>query len=175
MRMYRRVFPALVTILLCAGLFFAGYVFDISPLNKSRHQALQQHTNLEQQLELLSRQQLSLEEKQSRFSEVEQSLLESEDKLIKPDDLQALLKEIRRTTVADQLTVTTLTLGEEKLGKYYSEVPIYLMVSGSFDQAAKLIADIAALPWLVVVQDFTVLKWDENVSMKLILKIYHVT
>lgn len=161
--------------LTCAILFVVGYFFAIAPLNQQRHQLQERQRYLQSRLAEASSRQLLLEENIMRSSDLEQRLFNWEDRLIRPENFPDLLKQIRRTGVANQLSFSVLEPGAEKIGKYYSVVPVNLLVTGSYDKVAKFIAELATMPWLVVVQDFTVLRWRESVSAEIVVEIYHLS
>lgn len=173
------LFHYLIISFICVVIVSVVYEKDISAL---RYQYI--NTKLEEQIlqaqsKDLAYRQLTLEEEVAQFAEVKVMLKEWQDKFIKYRDLEELTKEIKKVGRMNKLHFTLFKQGAAVKINDYVKQPFYLAVTGNYGQISQFIKQIAKLPWLVIVGDFTVsrsLQTDSHkpLSTELELDVYYL-
>ncbi len=159
--------------LVCAILFIVGYQFDIFPLESRLLTAQQTHSLLKKQLHAVDAEQFLLEEKMARLPEVKNLLTTWQSHSIRERDLTDLIKIILKMSRAHHLQMNYINAGEKQVQGQSVWIPVNVIAVGEYGPLNQFIAEIAELPWLVMVDDFTVTVMDEShYSAEMQLRVY---
>jgi type IV pilus assembly protein PilO len=149
---------AIVIIIICLIVFYLGYFFDLSTLN-SRLSAIQQNEqDLKAQLASLASKQAEIKAELEKYSILENTLIETQKKLISSKELPELLNEILKIGTQNGLEFIDFTPGNEEKDKInpYLKVGIKVVVVGTYDQIATFISQVANISHIVAIGDFTI-------------------
>ena len=150
----------LVMLLVFALVFYGGYYFDLLALSHNVLSVKQQEENLKQQLEIVFAKKAALEDEISQLPALEHILTFWQQKLIKPKELPELLHQILKTGVSNDLQFVYFNPGAERVEGIYSTQPIKVVVVGNYHQIANFASQIANMPTIVVIKDFTIVRGD---------------
>jgi len=140
--------------LICMIIVIFVYWQDILPLKRAFAVSQQQEKQLIQQLQKLSYQEMSLEEKMAQLPETKMMLSEWQKKFIKHSDVNKLLKEIISISKRDKLQVKLFDAAPVSQENRYLKQPLKIILVGEYAQTTHFIEQIAHLPWTVVVESF---------------------
>lgn len=143
----------LLVLPLCALIFYLAYVFDFTSLNKTLLASQQQENDLKQQVELIFKQQIKLENELTQLAVLERMISEWHGRLVQPAKLPDLLNDILKIGTANGLKFDQLQPGVEAKDDIYMKVPIKIAARGGYHQVAGFVSQVANLPSLVVVRN----------------------
>jgi type IV pilus assembly protein PilO len=152
----------LVVGLICAIVFYLGYGWDISALKTQIANAQAKEDELKSQLTFVINKQIKIEREAAQLPKMQASLVEWQKKLINYADLPELLNQILKLGGNNQLHFSQFNPGAEKKVDIYLKVPIKVIVVGGYHQLASFVSQVANMPWIVVVGDFTLSKENKN-------------
>ncbi len=132
------------------------YMHDIAALRYQFNNSKEQEQALLAESKALAYRQILLEEELAQFAEVKVMLKEWQNKFIKYRDLDELVKEIRKAGRMNKLHFALFKQGQGVKVNDYIKQPFYVAVTGNYLQTAQFIKQIAKLPWIVIVGDFTI-------------------
>lgn len=142
----------------CALVFGCGYWLDIMPLRQQLTANYQYTGFLKQKLQQLYYRNDSLEEKMLEFPGAKNSLIESQKNFIRRSDLKKLLKEIVALAQAEKLFIQLSDTAPVVMENHYFKQPIKIELLGNYQQITEFVTRVARLPWIVVVENFVLLK-----------------
>ncbi len=142
--------------LICVALAVFVYVHDIAELRQQYVSGKETQQRLAMQSKALNYRQMLLEEEVAQFNEVKVVLKEWQNKFIKYRDLNKLVKEIRTMGRMNKLNFSLFKPGQGVQENDYIKQPFYVVVTGNYVQTAQFIKQIAKLPWIVIIGNFTV-------------------
>ena len=137
----------------------AGYWQVILPQHRELGEIRQQGKYLSAQLQALFYQEFSLEEKMEALPQMKFDLNEGQKKFIKYNDRDKLFMEMRAIAKRDHLQSDLSCPGKVVLGGYYVRQPCRMVATGEYSQLSRLIAQIANLPWTVVVKNYSLTRF----------------
>lgn len=148
----------LVIGLVCAGVFYLGYQWDLVSLKSQLSTGVQQEQDLKQQLELVIKKQLTVKNEILKFTTLQGMLVEWQKKLSNYGELPQVLDAILKIGSNNQLHFTSFTPGAEVKENSYLKVPIKVVADGTYHQIGSFISQIANMKWIVVVNSITITK-----------------
>lgn len=148
--------------LVCAIVFYLGYLVDIAGLKKQLVVSQQQEADLKRQLELTILKQAVIRDDLSQFSELQRLLNRWQKEFITYAELPQLIDKILKIGAANHLHFSLFNPGAEvKEGLYY-KIPIKVIVAGNYHQLADFVSQVANMPSIVVVGNFIVSNENRN-------------
>ena len=90
-------------------------------------------------------------------------------------EVPGLLEDITNKGVENGLVINSITLGAERTKEYYIELPIDIVLSGSYHGIGSFVSSIAGLPRIVTLHQFDIgtdKKNDSLLTMKITAKTY---
>jgi Tfp pilus assembly protein PilO len=141
--------------LVCTMIVIAGYWQDILPLRQELGRVKLQEQQLSMQLQKLSYQEISLEEKMGELPAAKSKLNEWQKKFIKQSDMDKLLKEIMAISKRDKLQIKFFNSGAVTEENNYVKQSFKMGLVGDYASVARFVDEVANLPWTVVVGDFS--------------------
>jgi type IV pilus assembly protein PilO len=150
----------LVLLLFFVMVFYGGYYFDLTKLSRHVLSLRQQENSIKQQLEIVYSKKAAVESEIAQLPALNDTLLVWQAKLAKPKDLAELLHQILKIGVVNQLQFVFFNPGTERAEGIYSSQPLKIVVVGNYHEIANFVSQIANMPTIVVVKNFTVIKGD---------------
>jgi len=153
---------SLVIGLVCVVVFYFGYRWDLSSLGTSLTSNRQQESDLKNQLETVISKEATIRDYTSQYSDFQLLLNQWQKKMIRYNELPGLLNDILKMGANYQLYFSLVDPGEDtKEGDYY-KVPIKIVAVGSYHQLSEFISQVANLPQILVISDFTISRENKN-------------
>lgn len=145
-----------VIAVVCAIVFFVGYLWDIVPLKTQLANKQQEELDLKAQFESTFSRQEVIKSEVAQFPKLKEKLAEWNKKFIPAKELSVLLNEILKIGAANQLQFDLFSPGIAVVEGNYLKVPIKVIVTGNYHLLASFLSQIANLPSMVVIQDFAI-------------------
>jgi type IV pilus assembly protein PilO len=180
----------LILVLFFVLVFYAGYRFDLVRLSQQVLTVQQQEKALKQQLEIVYSKKLAIEDEISQLPALKKLLGIWKGKLAKPKELPELLHQILKVGVTNDLQFVLFNPGDEQVEGKYSNQPIKVVAVGNYHQIANFVSQVANLPTIVVVKNFSVTKGDttatastatavpsavhDHLTAEFLLEVYHI-
>ncbi len=145
-----------VVILICVAVLGAGLWFD----TKSQLAALETSRDKEQELKdtytRKAHQAANLAAYKDQMEEMKRSFGAMLRQLPSKTEVAELLVDISQAGLENGLEFELFKPQSEKPVEFYSELPIKISVTGKYHEFGKFISDVAALPRIVTLQDFSI-------------------
>lgn len=136
-------------------IFAIGYFLavrgEMGDLKDARQQEAQLRQTLVQKQHLVA----DLGAYQKQLNDMQNSFAQLLQKLPSQTEIDNLLRDISQTAQEDGLAQKLFQPAAEKLQDFYAEKPIHMDYVGSYQQIAKFVSDVSALPRIVTFQDFS--------------------
>ncbi len=71
-------------------------------------------------------------------------------------EVPGLIEDITRTAIDNELTIESITLKPEENTEFYVELPIDIVVEGSYHKIGSFVSSVANLPRIVTLHDFEI-------------------
>lgn len=170
---------AVIVLLLCAGILFAGWKLDITKQREelaSVEQKEQEHKNT---LETKQKKAANLKALKEQMQEMEQSFGDMIRQLPDKTEVAGLLVDISQTGLAAGLEFKLFKPQGEQPSEFYVTLPIEINVAGNYHQLGEFVSGIAALPRIVTTHNINIAKLpgaagdgNERLLMKAIAQTY---
>jgi type IV pilus assembly protein PilO len=143
-----------IIILVCLFIIYLGYFIDLIPLKNQINTTAMQEDDLKQQYKVSLDQQVSTTSDIEALPQMKQLLDSWEKRLITSTDLPTLLDSILKLGQENGLKFNLFDPGTEvKQGKY-TMIPVRINMTGTYDQIASFMSDVANMQNLVVIGNF---------------------
>lgn len=152
----------LMMVIVCAAVFYLMYTWDINDVKTQLQTQETKENTLKQQLEDIVTKEVAVTQALTQYEGLKKLLTEWQQKLITYPDLPELLNTILKIGGSDHIYFTQFTPGQEIEENHYIKVPIRIIAVGSYHQLADFISQIANLPNIVVIGDFSVAREAKN-------------
>jgi type IV pilus assembly protein PilO len=153
---------AILIAFLCMLIGGAGYYAIISDSIKKLDQTKQQEIDLKSQFEVRASQASSLNAYRQQMVELEEMLKNQLKQLPNKNEVAGLLDDISYIATNNGLKLIRINWEPEVKKDFYTELPMRIELSGDYDQLGQFSADIAALPRIVLLGNFTINKKDTD-------------
>lgn len=164
------VLMALLAIAIGAGGYFYLIADSVTALEQIRNKENELKTQFEMKAALAS----NLEAYQKQMIEL-QSLLQAQLRQL-PDknEVAGLLDDISFIAMDNGLKLQRINWEPEVTHEFSTELPMKIEVTGNYNQLGKFAADIAALPRIVILDSFTIVRDEKNdqLAMSMMAKTY---
>ena len=150
------VLKAIVIVLLIAAVLGAGYWFDTQNqlviLEKSRKQEQELKKTFTQKQNKAA----NLDDYREQMKQMKASFGTMLRQLPSETEVEDVLVDISQTGLANGLEFELFQPGKEVPAEFYAELPIKISVIGSYHDFGRFVSDVAALPRIVTLHDFTI-------------------
>jgi type IV pilus assembly protein PilO len=153
---------AILIAFLCMLIGGAGYYAIISDSIKKLDQTKQQEIDLKSQFEVRASQASSLNAYRQQMVELEEMLKNQLKQLPNKNEVAGLLDDISYIATNNGLKLIRINWEPAVKKDFYTELPMRIELSGDYDQLGQFSADIAALPRIVLLGNFTINKKDTD-------------
>ena len=144
---------AIVIVLLCIALLFAGYYLDTSDQLLELETAQNKETSLKKEFETKQSKAINLEAYKQQMQEMQRSFGALLQQLPGKTEVAELLVDISRIGIISGLEFELFKPEAEAPKEFYAELPIQIRVKGTYHQFGNFASATAALPRIVTLHD----------------------
>ena len=149
---------AIVILILCGVILFAGYYLDTSNQLQTLETAQAKEVKLKKTFETKQGKAKNLEAYKEQMVEMERSFGALLQQLPGKTEVPGLLDDISRVGIQSGLVFEYFKPGAETVKGFYAELPIQIRVMGNYHQFGNFVSGTAALPRIVTLHDFAITK-----------------
>ncbi|PHS29251.1 MAG: pilus assembly protein PilO [Methylophaga sp.] len=142
-------------LILCAVVWGASYWFIIKEKQEALVVLEQKESQLKNTFEAKQVKASNLEAYKIQMKEIKTSFSSMLQQLPRKNEVADLLIDISRTGLINGLEFQLFKPGGERPVDFYAELPISMMVTGTYHQLGEFASGIAALPRIVTLHDFS--------------------
>lgn len=159
---------------LCAAVLGAGYWFDTRNQLAELERIKAEEPGLKQTFESKQNKAANLEAYRAQKAEMEESFGAMLRQLPSKTEVAELLVDISQAGIANGLTFQLFQPSGEVPIEFYAELPIKIQVTGNYHQFGQFVSDVAALPRIVTLDNFSIKRAsdNDNLSMEVTAKTY---
>jgi len=151
-------FQAAALAILFALILFGGWKFDISDQTSNLAQAEKKEQDLKHTFEVKQQKAANLNALKEQMKEMQQSFGDMLRQLPNKTEIAGLIVDISQTGLAAGLQFDLFKPEKEKQAEYYAELPINIVVNGTYHQLGKFVSGIASLPRIVTTHNITIVR-----------------
>jgi len=137
-------------------IFYFGYLLDLSSLQSSLSSQQQQETNLKQQLKIAIDKEIQEENDLANLPLLQLQLTQWQKTIITHAKLPELLNEILKIGGNNYLYFSQFNPSSKQKNGHYFTIPIKIIVVGNYHQLARFASEIANMPWIVAINNFSI-------------------
>ncbi len=170
--------PGPVKIMLMAILFVlilaVGYYWHITDKQSDLDRAEAKELDLRKEYEDKAGQAANLEALRQQKIEMEATFDGLLRQLPTDTEVPGLLEDITRTALDNDLTIESIDLQPEKTTEFYIELPIQVVVEGTYHKIGSFVSGVANLSRIVTLHDFAIEPTDDfpTLRMEILAKTY---
>lgn len=146
---------ALIIGLVCAIVFYLGYLFDITDLAKKLTSSTEKYNDVKQQIHMVIEKENIIKNEVIHLGRSKNLLNQLQNQLINYRDIPQLLNEILKLGANNQIHFSLFSPEKNSSQNNYFKMPIHIIAVGSYHQLAQFMSEIANMPWIVVIGEFT--------------------
>ena len=146
----------IVGLVLLIALLFAGYHFHLKDLQLVLERSEAQELTLRKDFEDKSFRAANLEAYKAQLVEIEERFGTLLKQLPSDTEVPGLLEDITQMGLNSGLEFESITLQPETAKQFYVELPISIVVEGSYHDMGTFVSSIASLPRIVTLHDFSI-------------------
>ncbi len=163
----------IVWVIVFVAVLAAGYIYDVSDLQKNLAQEQKKELDLRSEFERKAYQAANLDAYRKQMIEMEESFGALVSQLPSDTEVPGLLEDITNKGLASGLDINSITLRNEIAQEFYVEKPFEIVVRGNYHDIATFVSGIASLPRIVTLHDFEITQSDDAIlNMKITAKTY---
>ncbi|GGJ99283.1 type 4a pilus biogenesis protein PilO [Pseudomonas matsuisoli] len=165
------VVKVITAILLLIVVLVLGYNFYLKDMEVQLDSAVAQEETLKGQFSTKAFQAANLEAYKAQMQEMETSFGELLRQLPSDTEVPGLLEDITQTGLGSGLEFEEIRLLPEAAKQFYVELPIQIVVVGSYHDLATFVSGVSSLPRIVTLHDFAIKPVEGEGSSKLRMSI----
>ncbi len=142
--------------LLLIALLFAGYHFHLKDLQVVLERTEAQEVALRKDFEAKSARAANLEAYKAQLVEIEERFGTLLKQLPSDTEVPGLLEDITKMGLDSGLEFESITLQPEKAKQFYIELPIRIVVQGSYHDLGTFVSSVSSLSRIVTLHDFSI-------------------
>jgi type IV pilus assembly protein PilO len=146
----------IVGMILLIALVFAGYHFHLKDLQLVLERSEAQEVTLRKDFEDKSFRAANLEAYKDQLIEIEERFGTLLKQLPSDTEVPGLLEDITQMGLNSGLEFESITLQPETAKQFYIELPISIVVQGTYHDMGTFVSSIASLPRIVTLHDFAI-------------------
>ncbi|NOX26715.1 MAG: type 4a pilus biogenesis protein PilO [Gammaproteobacteria bacterium] len=164
---------AIAIIAVCVAVLGAGYWFDTQHQLAELERSKAKEPELKQTFERKQNKAANLDAYREQKVEMEQSFGAMLRQLPSKTEVAELLVDISQAGIANGLNFELFKPAGEVPIEFYEELPIKIRVTGSYHEFGQFVSDVAALPRIVTLDNFSIKGGDDNnLTMEVTAKTY---
>jgi len=161
----------IASVLLLVLVVALGYNFHLKDLQTQLESKQAEEVSLKEQFSSKAFQAANLDAYKEQMQEMEVSFGALLKQLPSDTEVPGLLEDITRTGLGSGLEFEEIKLLPEAAQQFYIELPIQIMVVGTYHDLATFVSGVASLPRIVTLHDFDLVPASEDSSSKLRMSI----
>lgn len=146
----------IIMVLLFALVLGGGYYAYLTDKQSTLQRAQAKEMDLRQDYEKKSFQAANLDAYRAQKEEIERMFGALLRQLPSDTEVPGLLEDITRTALDQELTIESIDLQPERKTEFYVELPIDIVVEGSFHKIGAFVSGVANLSRIVTLHDFKI-------------------
>lgn len=161
--------------MMCILILLLGYWFDTKKQLAELEQYKKEEIQLKTTFETKQHKAANLEAYKEQMKTMKESFGALLRQLPEKSEVPGLLEDISHQGLATGLEFRSIRLQNENVIDFYAELPIDISVVGSYHQLAEFVSNVASLPRIVTLHDFTIQQGKTDPSllqMKIMAKTY---
>lgn len=147
---------AIVLLVLFFALVFGGYWFLIKDQYSQLERVASEEQKLKEQYETRAFKVANLDAYRAQMEDMKQSFGALLKQLPADTEVPGLLEDITNTGLGSGLTIEQIKLKPEVSQGFYIELPMDIVVTGTYHDIASFVSGVASLPRIVTLHDFTI-------------------
>jgi len=163
---------AFLCVLLAAAIITGSYFFFIEDLNIKLASEVNTEEELRSSFRIKSLQAANLETYKEQMVEMEKSLGALVAQLPSDTEVPGLLEDIDEKGTESNLNIDSIKLAKEKVGEFYVELPINILVRGGYHDLGAFVSGVAGMPRIVTLHDYDISTKDGRLQMSIAGKTY---
>lgn len=165
---------AIVMVLLFLLVLGGGYYVYLTDMQSELQRAQMKEQDLRRDFETKSFKAANLEAYRQQKVEMETTFEALLRQLPSDTEVPGLLEDITRTALDNELTIQSIDLQDERRTEFYVELPIQIVVEGSYHKIGSFVSGVANLSRIVTLHDFTIAPQQnsQNLKMTILAKTY---
>jgi type IV pilus assembly protein PilO len=164
---------SIIWLLVFVGVLVAGYFYDIVDLQENLTTVQAQESTLKSEFERKAFQASNLQAYRKQMEEMEESFGALVSQLPSDTEVPGLLEDIDSKGRQSGLEILNINLQKERQEEFYVELPIEIVVRGSYHDLGSFVSGIAGLPRIVTLHDFEITQSDQHtLTMNIIARTY---
>jgi len=148
----RNIVIAAISILI----FIFLYVIDISSYKIQIEQGIKQEADLKQQLQLMLQKQVTVKGNIEQLPMITALLQEWQQRILTKKELPDFLNNIIKAGQANHLKINSFNPANEIRDGIYYKTPVNMDMTGTYDEIARFISQLANMPKLVSIDAFLI-------------------
>ncbi len=164
----------LVMVIALALILVVGYSLYLSDKRAQLQVAAGQEQNLRNDFMDKAEKSANLEAYLQQKKEMEETFGALLRQLPSDTEVPGLLEDITRTAIDNELKIESITLKPEVNTEFYVELPIDIVVEGSYHKIGSFVSSVANLPRIVTLHNFEIepVAGPDNLRMMIVAKTY---
>lgn len=150
------VIKAIVWIIVLVLVLALGYTQLIADMQRDLDRVQLQEQTLRKDFETKAFQAANLDAYRDQMVEMEESFGALISQLPTDTEVPGLLEDITNEGVENGLDIVSITLGKERAREFYIELPIDIVLTGSYHDIGAFVSGIAGLPRIVTLHKFSI-------------------
>ncbi len=163
---------AIFMVLVFALVFGGGYWFFVKDLYGEVERAEREEQDLREQYENKAHRVANLDVYKAQMEEMEETFGALVRQLPSDTEVPGLLEDITNTALGSGLSMREFALQSEVERDFYVELPINIRVTGDYHELATFVSNVAGLPRIVTLHDFTIESADRGLNMQMVARTY---
>lgn len=151
-------FQAALLAIIFAIILAAAYKFDVSDQRDMLAKAQNNEQELKQTFETKQKKAANLKALQDQMKEMQQSFGDMLRQLPNKTEIAGLIVDISQTGLAAGLQFDLFKPQKEQPSEFYAELPINIVVNGTYHQLGEFISGIASLPRIVTTHNIKIVR-----------------
>lgn len=143
-------------VLLSAAVLGSGVWFDTRPQLEQLEKTRQKEKGLKEQFVTKQAKAANLDAYKAQMEEMRRSFGTMLRQLPSRTEVAELLVDVSQTGLQNGLEFELFKPEGERPADFYAELPIKIKVAGSYHEFGRFVSDVAALPRIVTLEDFTI-------------------
>jgi len=156
-----------LAVLVFIGVLGLGYWFHIKDLQAQLATVAGEESGLKADLESKAVLAANLEAYRQQMTDMEESFGDLLRQLPGQTEVPGLLEDITFTGLGSGLEFTTIALDKEKAQEFYIELPINIVVTGTYHDFGAFVSGVSSLSRIVTLHDFAISSGDTRGALKM--------
>ena len=141
---------------MCVALVGAGFWFDTRVQLESLDVVRSKEGELKEIFKVKQNQASNLEDYKSQMEQMKRSFGTMLRQLPSKTEVDDLLQDVSQTGLKNGLQIDLFKPESEIPAEFYAELPITIKMTGDFHEFGKFVSDVASLPRIVTLHDFSI-------------------